>query len=67
MTIQEGRDVAAILRILCDSFRNGAVDNDMIDSLILMDKPIAQPGALARLRAKGTESTPACAALIKES
>jgi hypothetical protein len=35
MTIQEGRDVATILRILCDSFRNGAVDNAMIDSLIL--------------------------------
>src|SRR5262245_9145795 len=29
MTIEEGRDVAAILRILRDSFGNGAVDNGM--------------------------------------
>jgi hypothetical protein len=63
MTIEEGRDVAAILRILRDSFSNSAVDNGMIDSLILMDKPIAQPVLLARLRAKGTDTTPACAAM----
>src|SRR5262245_16947202 len=53
MTIEEGRDVAAILRILCDSFSNSAVDNGMIDSLILMDKPIAQPGAFGEVQGKG--------------
>ena len=46
MTIKEGRDVAAILSVLRDSCRNSAMDNDVIDSLILMDEPIAQPGAL---------------------
>ena len=41
MTIKESRDVAAILRVLRDSFRNGAMNNSVIDSFILMDKPIA--------------------------
>jgi hypothetical protein len=53
MTIEEGRDVAAILRILRHSFGNGAVDNGMIDSLILMDKPIAQPSAFGEAQGKG--------------
>ena len=41
MTIKEGRDVAAILSVLRDSFRNSAMDNGVIDSLILMEQPIA--------------------------
>ena len=53
MTIKEGRDVAAILGVLCDSFRNSAMDNGVIDSFILMDKPIAQPSALGNAQSKG--------------
>ena len=53
MTIEEGRDVAAILRILRDNFGNGAVDNGRIDSRILMDKPIAQSGAFGEAQGKG--------------
>src|SRR5262245_47729379 len=53
MTIEEGRDVAAILRILRDSFGNSAVDNGMIDSSILMDKPIAQSSAFDEAQGKG--------------
>src|SRR5262249_4022829 len=53
MTIKEGRDVAAILRVLRDSFRNSAMHNGVIDSFILMDKPIAQPGTLGNAQSKG--------------
>jgi hypothetical protein len=52
MTIKEGHDVAAILCVLRDSFRNSAMDNGVIDSLILMDKPMAQPGALGKAQSK---------------
>jgi hypothetical protein len=41
VTVKEGRDVATILRVLRDSFRKSAMDNGVIDSLILMDQPIA--------------------------
>ena len=50
--------MAAILSILCDSFRNGAVDNDRIDSLILMDKPIAQPSAFGEAQSKSHREYP---------
>ena len=53
MTIKEGRDVTAILRVLRDSFCDGAMNNGVIDSLILMHKPIAQPGALGKAQRKG--------------
>jgi hypothetical protein len=53
MTIKEGRDVAAILGVLRDSFCNSTVDNGVIASLILMDEPIAQPGALGNAQSKG--------------
>ena len=53
MTIKEGRDVAAILSVLRDSCRNSAMDNGVINNLILMDKPIAQPGALGKAQSKG--------------
>jgi len=52
MTIKEGRDMAAILSVLRDSFRNSAIHNGVIDSLILMDKPIAQLGALGNAQRK---------------
>jgi hypothetical protein len=58
MTIKEGRDMAAILGVLRDSFRNSAMHNGVIDSFILMDKPIAQPGALGNAQSKGNGEHP---------
>ena len=67
MTIKEGRDVATILGVLRDSYGDGAMHNGVIYGLILLDKPWRSPVLWAMRRAKVTESTPACAALIKES
>ena len=67
MTIKEGRDVATILGVLRDSYGDGAMHNGVIYSLILLDKPWHSPVLWVMRRAKVTESTPACAALIKES
>ena len=53
MTIKKCRDVAAILSVLRDSFRSSVMHNGVIDSFILMDKPIAQPGALGNAQSKG--------------
>ena len=53
MAIKEARDVATILGVLHQSFRHGALHNGVIDDLILMDKPIAQSGALGKAQSKG--------------
>jgi len=45
--------MAAILSILRDCFRHGAVDHGVIDGLILMDKPIAQPSAFGNGQGEG--------------
>src|SRR5262249_36352980 len=53
MTIKECRDVAAILRILRDGYCDGVMHNGVIYNLILMHKPIPQPGALGNAQSKG--------------
>jgi hypothetical protein len=53
MTIKECRDVAAILRILRDSYRDSAMHNGVIYDRMLLHKPIAPPGALGHAQSKG--------------
>jgi len=53
MMIKKGYDVAAILSVLRDSFRNSAMDNGVINSFVLMYKSITQPGAMGNVQSKG--------------
>ena len=53
-TIQKGRDVVAVRSVLGACFHNGAVNNGMIDGFVLMDQPIAQPGASGNIEGEGS-------------